>query len=133
VETSDKLFGRPKYSLTVNTCVDCAFVFLLAMIMEWSRDDGGDGGGIGGGGSTPGRGFGGGGGIGGGGGTPGGGFGGGGGIGGGSGTLGGGCGGGTGGGGDVPGGVVVVVVAAAVGSLKDCEPTLARFMVDHVI
>ncbi len=57
METSGKLFGRPTYSLTVNTKVDCAFVFLLAMIMEkrdeeWSRDDGGgDGsGGDGGGG-----------------------------------------------------------------------------------
>ncbi len=51
METSGKLFGRPKYSLTVNKGVDCAFVFLLAMIMEkrdeeWSGDDGGgDGGG----------------------------------------------------------------------------------------
>jgi hypothetical protein len=50
VETSGKLFGRHKYLLRVNTGVDCAFVFLLAMIMEkkdeeWSRNDGGGGGG----------------------------------------------------------------------------------------
>ncbi len=52
METSGELFGRPKYSLTVNTGVDCAFVFLLAMIMEkrdaeWSRHlDGGGGRGV---------------------------------------------------------------------------------------
>jgi hypothetical protein len=89
VETSGKLFGRPKYSLTVNTGVDRAFVFLLAMIMEkrdaeWSRHL--DGGGGHGGGLTV----------------------------------------------VAAEGVVaeVVVVAAA---LKDCGPTLDRFIVDHVI
>jgi hypothetical protein len=48
VETSGELFGRPKYSLTVNTGVDCAFVFLLALIMELRGGGGVFGGGGGG-------------------------------------------------------------------------------------